>query len=1005
MISISININQLSFKQFLEKIMQESGFSKDELYKHKIVLQIPDLETYNLVKNNPRISYSQPIEIKTNEDLQKSRVMLPIFDSNVFYVIRKNANLTFNLEKRNEEELEDQNYRLTFDKIEENLVKIDAELNEFYAKTEVSQYYINHLNNPVELILKFPYDSSVQFSKFTLDINGKKINSKVIEKEKAKEKYSDALASGNTGAISSQKYNYIVVNIGNIGPKSIVKLTTEFIQFLKREDMSYCYSTITKFPIIFSKNEKKTKNKKDTKSKKDTKNKNNKNEDDEVKLKNIDAKITIKAHSKILRLISKGLIQKKTQKFNEDYTQCVLEYISSEVDMKYQASKKSKRKDSDEEIKEQDDECFKILFRTEKMNNFNLITQYDPKKDETSCIMSMIYNRKDINMPKDDKPDINEENNYIDLYQKNLINSYPSLFIFLIDQSGSMDGKPIKLVIETLLFFLQSLPKNSFYQLIGFGSSINYIYSKEPVEYTVDNVNKTIVEIKKLEANLGGTQLYEPLKNIFNNKNYDKLNLCRNLFILTDGEVWDRKKSLNLLKENLDIFRVHSFGIGNEFDRNFIKESGKNGSYCFIKDISKIKSNVIQTLNKTLRNYLFGCKINVKNINTEYSYFTKQKIFYQDEFLNFYFIIKNKINNNIDIDIQYYDKNELIKKNYIFDNNNIICENDGDIISKIIIGNILNNTILDTEKNIELSRKYQVLSKYTSLYAEIENEFRNKNEMSKIEQSEVKNIKNYRENESYSDSDNDSDSDSDSIKKYKKCKKKTKKKYKKCMKKVKISSESESEDKDESESESEEENKKCKKIAKEKCKKKAKISSESESESESENEEKDKKCKRKAKAKKCKKKAKISSESESKSEEEDKKCKKKAKDKKCKKKDESKCESEEDDKIKIGKNIDIKEMALSQNIIEGNWSLNSQTKLLIDSHIDLYNKIKQYVERFNVGEKKEDIIITILIIYFLKNNKEIDQSEYTIIINKGLEYLQTIGIEELLYQNIESRLK
>ena len=161
----------------------------------------------------------------------------------------------------------------------------------------------------------------------------------------------------------------------------------------------------------------------------------------------------------------------------------------------------------------------------------------------------------------------------------------------------------------------------------------------------------------------------------------------------------------------------------------------------------------------------------------------------------------------------------------------------------------------------------------------------------------------------------------------------------------------------------------------------------------------------KRKLKNVRKKTKISSESESKSEEEDKKCKKKAKDKKCKKKDESKCESEEDDKIKIGKNIDIKEMALSQNIIEGNWSLNSQTKLLIDSHIDLYNKIKQYVERFNVGEKKEDIIITILIIYFLKNNKEIDQSEYTIIMNKGLEYLQSIGIKELIFKNIESKLK
>ena len=984
MSSFSLNNYQYSFKQFLEIIIQKFGLSKDELYKNKIVLQIPDLEIYNLVKNNPRIYYSKPMEIKTNEDLQKCKVMLPILDSNVYYVTRKNADLTFILEKRNEEELQDQNYRRTFDKIEENEVKIDAELNEFYAKTEVTQYYINHLNKPVELVLKFPYNSSVQFSKFTLDINGKKVISKVIEKEKAKEKYNDALASGNTGAISSQKDDYIVVNIGNIAPKSIVKLETEFIQFLKSEDMSYCYSTIKKFPVIFT----------------------NKKTADE-KLKNLNVKITIKAHSKILRLVTKGMVKNKNQKFNDDYTQCVIEYLSSEVDKEYQKSRKKRKKrkdsddsedsdDSDEKEEEEeenhenekgdDDDCFKILFRTEKMNNFNLITQYDPNKDETSCIMSMTYNRKDIDIAKADKPDMNDKNNYIDLYQKNLINNYPSLFIFLIDQSGSMSGKPIALVKETLLFFLQSLPKNSFYQLIGFGSSVNYIYSEEPVEYTVDNVNETISEIKKLDANLGGTKLYEPLKNIFNNKNYDKLNLCRNLFILTDGEVWDRNESLKLIEDNKDVFRVHSFGIGNSFDRNFIQNSGKNGSYCFIKNIQKIKSNVIQTLNKTLRNYLFDCKISVNNLKTEYSYFTSQRICYQDEFLNFYFIIKNKIN-NVNIDVQYYDKNELIKKNYIFDNNNnnYICENDGDIISKIIIGNILNNTSLEPEKNIELSRRYQVLSKYTSLYAEIENEFKNQNEMSYIEQSDGRDIHaaNY-----IIDSDSDDSDIYEKKSRSKKCKKskdaKKKRKNERC-KKTKISSESESEEEvnykkkcmkrvisDESDSEEEE-----------KCKKKSKKKKESESDSEEE--------------KKCTKKIKKKEESESDSEEE-KKFKKKSK-----KEEEKKCKKEKN-KRGYAKNFDIKEMILSQNIIEGNWSLNSQTKFIVDSHIDLYNKIKQYVDKFDVGEKKEDIIITILIIYYLKNNKEIDQSEYTIIVNKGLEYLQSIGVEELLFKNIESKL-
>ena len=294
--SFVINISEISFKEFLEQIYQESGLSKEEFYKHKIVLQIPDMEIYNLVKNNPRIYYSNPMEINSNEDLKNSNAMLPILDSSTFYITRKNADFTFILEKRTEKEMNDQIYKQTLEKIDENLLNIDAELNEFYSKTNITQYYVNQLNNPVELILKLPYISSVQFSKFTLDINGKIVVSKVLEKRKAEEKYNDAIASGKTGVISSREDNYIVVNIGNIEPKSVVKLTTEFIQFLKSEDMSYCYSMIKMFPVLDIKND----------------NENNNN------LKNIKAKINIKTHSKISRLITEGFAKIKSQKFNED---------------------------------------------------------------------------------------------------------------------------------------------------------------------------------------------------------------------------------------------------------------------------------------------------------------------------------------------------------------------------------------------------------------------------------------------------------------------------------------------------------------------------------------------------------------------------------------------------------------------------------------------------------------------------------------------------------------
>ena len=979
--NFTINNAELSFKDFLEKIQEESGIPMEEFPKYKIMCPVLDLHTY--------------------------------------YLIKKNCNVTYTLAKRTEEELKDQSYMIELKSINENLVEIQTELNEFYAKTNITQYYVNHSNEPVELTLKFPYSSDIQFSKFTLEMNDKKVISKVIDKEKAEEKYNDAIASGNTGVLSSQEDKYIKVNIGNINARGYIKLTTEFIQFLKSEDMSYCYTTMKKFPMIEvgeDKN-KKNKNKKGKFSKNTTKD----------TLQKVKANIKIKAHSKILRLITKGFSKTIKKNFNEDYTQC---------DILYDSSNDNKKDNKNDE--------FKILFRTLSMNNLNLISQYDPNKNETSCILSMIYNKEDIKIPIKEIPDTDNNNNYTDLYQKNIINNTPSLFIFLIDQSGSMGGKPIKIVSNTLIFFLQSLPKGSYYQLIGFGSSINYIFSKKPVEYTTENVKGTISILKKLEANLGGTELYKPLEKIFKNNNYNDIKLGRNLFILTDGQVWDREESLNIIKKNLDIYRVHSFGIGDDFDKEFIISSGKNGSYCFIENISKIKSNVIRTLNESIRSYLFGSKISVKNLNLEYTYIPNDKICYQDEFLNFYFIIKNKINDVINIDLQFYDKNKLAKKELIFDIKNIICENEGDIISKIIIGNILNNnTSLDIgkDKNIELAKKYQVLSKFTSLYAEIENEFafKDSKELRSVEQKYIERKEDKKESDSdssYSDDDSISESSSDDGRRYKKrmVKKKCKKSLcvKKCKKK-KIDSSSSSSEKakkkckkkkiiNSSSSSSEEKDKKCKKkkieseddeedykAKSKKCKKKKGESEDDEEEISSDREEykkKNKECKNKSKyggekkscMKKCKKADSDSSDSESSGDEKNKSCKLKSSLKEKRKKDE---ESESEDK----QEFDIEKMVLTQDIMNGNWTNNNQTDMLIDLNKAIYDKIKQYVEKFDIKENKDDVIITILVIYYLKNNQDIDQTEYIIIINKGLEYLQTIGIEELLYKNIEPILK
>ena len=100
-------------------------------------------------------------------------------------------------------------------------------------------------------------------------------------------------------------------------------------------------------------------------------------------------------------------------------------------------------------------------------------------------------------------------------------------------------------------------------------------------------------------------------------------------------------------------------------------------------------------------------------------YNKKINCIFEDKIVDYGFIINNKFNENFKIKLSYQLCNKLIEKVLDFNNNNIIELNDGNTLSKIIIGNYLKNNIINVEKEIKLSKKYNVLSKNTSLFAEI----------------------------------------------------------------------------------------------------------------------------------------------------------------------------------------------------------------------------------------------------------------------------------------------
>ena len=783
----------------------------------------------------------------------------------------------------------------------EETIYIQSDVNEFYAITQITQYYKNNNNKPIELNIIYPLRKEINFRKFSIKINGKKSVSKIFEKEKANEKYSDAIASGNIGIISKyaeEDPNCYSLNIGNIEPNAMVELTSEFIQFITSDDMSLCFSVMTNYPSF----------------------------SDSISrdyLKNICGKISLKTHSKITRLVNQNFTIDKyfKREFNQDNTACDIEYKILNSSKNYNST-------------------LNILFRTEKINEPYLVSQYNPDKDETSYIFGMIYDQKPI--PAPNKPDTDLNINYYQKYQNNEKTDTPSLFIFLVDQSGSMAGSSMRLVSESLLFFLQSLPKDSYFQLIGFGSSFKKINDK-PVIYNKENVKYTMDIIRNLKADLGGTDISSPLKDIFNSKDYDDINLGRNLFILTDGEVDNREECLELISTNSEKFKIHAIGIGSSFDKILIQNAGiqGKGSYNFVNNVSEVNSIIIQSLSKCLRSYLLNTKLSLDKIKPEYEFMPKNNFIYPDEILNYYFIIKGKNNNeNIQINFQSQKKNE----NFIFSNEKIIKEKDGEIVGQIIIGNIIKNSDnLEDNLEIKLSKNYQILSKKTSLFAVAEGQESNK--ISEFKQIKKREKPKYNiEEDDYNDKDDDIElgmvGSAPSMLKYSKEKERNISPVRRAPL-IQCCTAAPDDDEDNLDYGESDNEYKYNRVCYDMC---------------------------------CRKNMSL----------------------------EELEDGEEEKQKNIEKEVVFsnKELILTQDIFDGYWNLNPQTNLLIEKQKVVYEKIEKIMKEKNLD--KEEIKVTLLVLYYLNNDISINKNEFSLIIKKAITFLEKNGIN---YEDILNTIK
>lgn len=470
-------------------------------------------------------------------------------------------------------------------------LKINGNFCDNLGKVTIIQHYINNYSTSIGCTYIFGLSPKCAIVDIKMKIGERVLNSKLEEKSTAKHAFTNAVASGKKAVLFSDiGNNEYKINIDNIGKNEIVEIEFTYLTELNIENGNYIFSIPTNITPKYINN-----------SKCDSSDSNYIQESTNLcyspnaeyifdfnlilksgtTIKSVESptnKISLEIKSPNEIIVSSSSIPKLgnfTLKFSTDSETSIHHYYDSSENnqsnfTKYCADQYfdyfSKNVDSSlEEFKE---------FQSKKFNKHYIFSSVKIP-DET-------------------------------------ILKTPKNYIFLIDRSGSMGGERMIQAINSLVLFLETVENNSYINIVSFGSNYNALFSNSVICSKL-NIQKIINIVKKFKADMGGTELFNCIKDVINNKlasfeefsseifiNYEKI-----IILLTDGDISNISQLTKFLKSEVLIqkIRIFTVGIGNSVNCKLVFDIANiSNALCVIvnneRNLSDVISNILNIVYK-----------------------------------------------------------------------------------------------------------------------------------------------------------------------------------------------------------------------------------------------------------------------------------------------------------------------------------------------------------------------------------------------------------------------
>lgn len=574
-------------------------------------------------------------------------------------------------------------------------VNLDIAIQENVARIKIEQEYTNDLGKDINIEYLFPISDSAIFDHFEAQIGNKTIVGVIKEKQEAKKEFEELVSQGHTAGfteIDDKSKDIMRCRIGNL----LVNQTL-IVRYSYLETLSVIMNKFWRLIVFSTLTERYNTPPESVVSKIRTV-----VADEKTYKWMIKASIESLSPITMLRIPSHGV----DIEYNEDKTKAFVK-LSKEYDpnrdfeLYYSSSKDIDPKFYIEHYE------YETVNQTEPdvLGYITFYPMFNKQSLERTWKLYKLARKGPF-----------EDFGYFSLPYKNQVTE----FIFVADRSGSMGGKRIVNLRQALITFLKRLPDDCLFNIVSFGSMYNFMYEKS--QSIKEKKEEAISIISAFNSDLGGTEIYSPLKAIYDTHNPES-NIPKVIYVLTDGDVGNADAIIRLVKVNRNKARVLTIGIGSGTSNYLIKSVAKagGGKYEFVRDEDNLGEKVKFMITSAISPYLTDVKISFGEYDefvTDIQPKTNEVPFIlKDEPFKLYFILKKDYPSDLRAHISYFDSSLNMRLTATIA---ITKKFQGTIVHKIFAKNKIEDLIASQESNefdkdiVDLSLKYQVLSTKTA---------------------------------------------------------------------------------------------------------------------------------------------------------------------------------------------------------------------------------------------------------------------------------------------------